>query len=491
MLERYDTEGFFDELIGPDGRPREASAPLLTRLAEFSDGNLRLRQRAAEAALLQSGITFNVYDDGRAAERIIPFDVIPRVIAADDWSPVEAGLIQRIHAMNCFIDDMFGDRRIVAEGVIPERFLHTGREQIWDRCRGIKPPRGIYCHISGIDLVRDGDGTFRVLEDNLRCPSGVSYVLENRRILKQTLPRVFDAMQVRPVDDYPELLLRTLRHIAPVGVEQPTVVVLSPGVFNSAYFEHAYLAQQMGVGLVTGSDLVVQDGRVHRITTDGLDRVDVIYRRIDDDFLDPKWFRPDSMLGVPGLMEVYAAGNLGLANAPGTGIADNKVVYAFVPDMIRFYLDQDPILSNVDTWLCGRDADRAHVLANLDKLVVKPAHEAGGKGILIGPHASAAERAATADAVRADPDNWIAQPTLALSRAPTLVMPDAGNPGSGEPADVTLEGRHIDLRPFILYGPQIRVLPGGLTRVALRKGSLIVNSSMGGGTKDTWVLGSH
>ena len=482
MFDNYATDNFFDEMITDAGAPRPASQLLIDRLAKLGPGDLQRLQTAADAALLQSGITFNVYDDGQARERIIPFDVIPRVIRGEDFAPVEAGLRQRIQALNLFIHDIFHERRIVAEGHIPEKFLHTGRESVWDCCRGLTPPRQIYCHIAGIDLVRDDSGAFMVLEDNLRCPSGVSYVLENRRVLKETLPRVFDSMRVRPVDDYPEQLLQTLRYSAPEGVDRPRVVVMSPGVYNSAYFEHAYLAQQMGVPLVTGSDLVVEGDRVHMITTDGLRRVDVIYRRIDDDFLDPEVFRKDSLLGVPGLMRVYAAGRLTLANAPGCGIADNKVIYAFVPQMIRFYLDEEPILPNVETYLCGREADRQHVLGALDKLVVKPAHEAGGKGILIGPHATQAQRDAMADAIRDDPDNFIAQPTLSLSRAPTLIRDGDGDGG------VHIEGRHIDLRPFILSGRSTHVLPGGLTRVALKKGSLIVNSSMGGGTKDTWVL---
>ena len=481
MFESYAGVQGYDELLAAPGQPRTFAAGLTGRLERLGLGDLHGRQAAAEAALLQSGITFNVYDDGEATERIIPFDLIPRVIPSQEWAQVEAGLIQRITALNLFIGDIFHDRRIVEEGVVPPEFLATGREKVWDVCRYVKPPRNIYCHIAGIDLIRDGEGRFMVLEDNLRCPSGVSYVLENRRVLKQTLPQSFESLNVRPVDSYPEQLLKCLQHIAPAGVDRPNVVVMSPGVYNSAYFEHAYLAQQMGVPLVTGSDLVVDDGRVRSVTTRGLKRVDVIYRRVDDDFLDPTVFRKDSLLGVPGLFEVYRRGHLGLANAPGTGIADNKVIYAFVPDMIRFYLKQEPILPNVDTFLCGRDADRQHVLANLDKLVVKPAHEAGGKGILIGPHASQAQRDAMADAVRADPANFIAQPTLNLSTAPTMVQREGGG--------IAIEPRHIDLRPFILVGRDVQVLSGGLTRVALKKGSLIVNSSMGGGTKDTWVLG--
>jgi uncharacterized circularly permuted ATP-grasp superfamily protein len=340
---------------------------------------------------------------------------------------------------------------------------------------GLRPPRGIWCHITGTDLVRDHDGQIYVLEDNLRCPSGVSYVLENRQVLKRTFPQVFEASRVRPVDDYPSRLLDMLQYLAPDGVTAPTVVVLTPGIHNSAYFEHAFLAQQMGIELVEGRDLVVTDGFVFMRTTKGLQRVDVIYRRLDDDFLDPLTFRADSLLGVPGLFQVYKAGRVALANAPGTGVADDKVIYAYVPKIIRYYLGEDSILPNVPTYVCWDDTERQHVVANLDKLVVKVANESGGYGMLIGPHASVAERAEFAERIQAAPRNYIAQPTLALSRAPVIV-------------EDHFEGRHVDLRPYILYGQEIYVLPGGLTRVALRKGSLVVNSSQGGGSKDTWVL---
>jgi uncharacterized circularly permuted ATP-grasp superfamily protein len=469
----YQTDGFFDELLTDSGEPRLGSLPLINRLESLSEGELLHRQQAAESALYESGITFSVYGEGEATERIIPFDVVPRIIEADDWARVEQGLKQRIEALNLFLADIYSKQQIIADKVIPGSFIEADHPT-WKKLAGLTPPRQRWCHISGIDLVRDADG-FKVLEDNLRCPSGVSYVLENRRVLKQTFPRVFEALPIRTVDDYPERLLSTLMDLAPEAVDRPQIVVLTPGIYNSAYFEHAYLAQQMGVPLVQGSDLIVHDGYVMMRTTNGLARVDVIYRRIDDDFIDPTWFNPDSVLGVPGIMDVYAAGRVALANAPGCGIADNKVIYAFVPDMIRYYLKQDPILPNVETFLCARDADRNHVLNHLDELVVKPAHEAGGKGILIGPHASEAERDAMAEKINGDPDDFIAQPTLSLSRAPTIV-------------EDHFEGRHVDLRPYILYGKDIYILPGGLTRVALRKGSLVVNSSQGGGTKDTWVL---
>lgn len=469
----YATEGFFDEMLTDDGEPRTSAQPLIQRLEALEDGELQLRQRAAEAALYEAGITFSVYGEGEATERIIPFDVVPRMISAGDWAAVDAGLRQRIQALNLFLADIYGKRQIIADGVIPQQFVEADHPT-WKKLRGIVPPKNVWCHISGIDLVRDAEG-FKVLEDNLRCPSGVSYVLENRRVLKQTFPRVFGSLPIRSIDDYPEKLLDTLMQVAPDVPGRPQIVVLTPGIYNSAYFEHSYLAQQMGVPLVQGSDLVVDDGYVKMRTTYGLERVDVIYRRIDDDFIDPNWFNPDSVLGVPGLMDAYTSGKVALANAPGCGIADNKVIYAFVPDMIKYYLGQDAILPNVETFLCARPAEKQHVLENLDKLVVKPAHEAGGKGIMVGAHASQAEREETAARIKADPDDYIAQPTLSLSRAPTII-------------EDRYEGRHVDLRPYILTGEDIHMLPGGLTRVALRKGSLIVNSSQGGGTKDTWVL---
>lgn len=469
----YLTGDFFDELIMEGGNPRVGAMPLVKRIDELPTKELLRRQRLAESSLYGMGITFNVYGDDRATERIIPFDIVPRIIEDHVWDRVERGLKQRIEALNLFVDDCYHDRKIIKDKVVPEEFLGVTMSSEW--CKGFTPPRGVWCHISGIDLARDRDGRFYVLEDNLRCPSGVSYVLENRRVLKRTFPSVFDTQHVRPVDDYPEKLLATLQYLAPDSIERPCVVVLTPGIYNSAYFEHAYLAAQMGVQLVEGSDLVVSDGYVKMRTTHGLERVDVIYRRIDDDFIDPKAFHPDSALGVPGIMEVYRNGRVALANAPGAGIADDKVIYAFVPDMIRYYLDQDPIIENVHTFICSRDDERAHVLANLDKLVVKPANDSGGKGIMVGPHATRKEHEEMAERIKADPRNYIAQPTLALSRAPTII-------------NETLKGRHVDLRPYVLYGEEIFVLPGGLTRVALREGSLVVNSSQGGGTKDTWVV---
>jgi uncharacterized circularly permuted ATP-grasp superfamily protein len=472
----YDTEGFFDEMFDVDGAPRNGAAPLLARIAELADGELMSRQRAAERAFWELGITFNVYGSEEGTERIFPFDIIPRIVSAADWKLVEAGLKQRIRALNLFIDDIYHEQEIVNAGVLPADLILSAKGFL-PPCIGLAPPQGVWCHITGSDLVRDRDGRMYVLEDNLRCPSGVSYVLENRQVLKRTFPQVFEASKVRPVDDYPSRLLEMLQAMAPDGRRTPTVVVLTPGMYNSAYFEHAFLAQQMGVELVEGRDLVVADGDVKMRTTKGLQRVDVIYRRIDDAFLDPLTFRPDSLLGVPGLLDVYRAGRVALANAPGTGIADDKAVYAYVPNMIRFYLGEDVLLSNVPTYQCLDDEQRHYVLAHLDTLVVKAVNESGGYGMLVGPHASEADRAVFAKAIEAHPRNYIAQPMLALSRAPVIV-------------DERFEGRHVDLRPYVLYGggAEPYVMPGGLTRVALQKGSLVVNSSQGGGSKDTWVM---
>lgn len=468
----YDTGGFFDEMFFPDGQPRPGSRMVVELIRSMSEGDLIRRQRAAELAFLNMGITFN--SQGSGVERILPFDLIPRIVDGNDWHKIERGLEQRITALNLFLDDIYHDQKILKDGVIPEYVIESS-EHYLRQCEGLNPPRGIWCHVAGTDLVRDGDGEVFVLEDNLRCPSGVSYVLENRQIMKRTFPQVFEACRVRPIDDYPSRLLETLQHLAPPGILSPTVAVLTPGIYNSAYFEHSYLAQQMGVELVEGSDLVATEGALYMRTTKGLKPVDVLYRRMDDSFLDPLAFRSDSMLGVPGLMEVYRNGRLGLANAPGTGVADDKVVYAYVPEIIKYYLGEEPVLNNVPTFLCWDDKERSHVLANLDKLVVKPANESGGYGIMVGPHSTAQQREDCAALVRANPRGYIAQPTLALSRSPVII-------------DDHFEGRHVDLRPFALHGEEIYVMPGGLTRAALTKGSLVVNSSQGGGSKDTWVL---
>ena len=470
----YQLDDFYDELFASPAEPRLGAQLLIEKIDSLSAENLLAKQKAAETMLLQMGITFAVYGSEEGAEKIFPFDIIPRIVDGREWNRIEAGLKQRIFALNAFIDDIYNGRRIVKDRVIPEEVILSSRTYR-KVCEGFSPPHKIWCHITGTDLVRDRDGTFYVLEDNLRCPSGVSYVLENRQVLKRTFPQVFEASKVRPVDDYPNRLLDILEYLAAENVASPTIGVLTPGSYNSAYFEHSFLARQMGVELVEGQDLVVHNGFVHMQTTKGLQQVDVLYRRIDDDFIDPLAFRPDSMLGVPGLMEVYKSGRLAMANAPGTGIADDKVIYAYVPQIIKYYTGEDPILPNVPTYVCSQPKEQAYVLENLDKLVVKAANESGGYGMLVGPHASKAEREKFAGLIRENPRNYMAQPTLALSRAPTII-------------EDGIEGRHVDLRPYILYGEDIYVLPGGLTRVALRKGSLVVNSSQGGGSKDTWVV---
>jgi len=470
----YDLGGFHDEMFVAPGQPHPAASILYETLRQMSDEELHHRRQAAELALLNMGITFTVYGDESGTERIFPFDIIPRIIPPDDWVRIEGGLKQRIHALNLFLDDVYGDRKVIRDGIVPAHVVDSSR-CLRHECTGIKPPQGIWCHVTGTDLVRDNDGTFYVLEDNLRCPSGISYVLENRQVMKRTFPMVFGSSNVRPVDDYPTHLLEALQFLAPAGVTNPNVVILTPGIYNSAYFEHSFLAQKMGIELVMGSDLVVHDGFVMMRTTQGLQRVDVIYRRIDDDFLDPEAFRKDSLIGVPGLFDCYKQGRVAIANAPGTGVADDKVIYAYVPRLIKYYLDEDPILPNVPTFPCWEEKEREHVLANLDKFVVKAANEAGGYGMLVGPHATPTQRREFAELIRANPRNYIGQPTVSLSRAPTLV-------------DGECEGRHVDLRPYIVYGKEIYVLPGGLTRVALKRGSLVVNSSQGGGSKDTWVV---
>jgi uncharacterized circularly permuted ATP-grasp superfamily protein len=472
-LDSYATE-FFDEILLPEGKPRPGTDLLVRRLEAMTTADLQRRQLAADVAMLNMGITFSVYGTSAGSERILPFDIIPRIIDRTEWAKIEAGLKQRIQALNLFIDDLYGDQRIVRDRVVPEELIVTAKT-FRPECRGIRPPGGVWCHVTGTDLVRDRDGQVYVLEDNLRVPSGVSYVLENREVMKRTFPQVFSGLSVAPVEDYPERLLEMLQSCAPPSVTEPNIVVLTPGVFNSAYFEHSFLAQQMGVELVQGSDLIVAGGYVCMRTTRGLRRVDVIYRRIDDDFLDPRSFRADSMLGVSGLMEVYRAGRVTLCNAPGTGVADDKAVYAYVPQIIRYYLGEDAILQNVPTYLCSDAKQREYVLAHMDELVHKPTNESGGYGILVGPRATKEELSRYAEQIMANPRGYIAQPMLRLSTVPTII-------------DGQVEARHVDLRPFILHGKEIYVLPGGLTRVALRKGSTIVNSSQGGGSKDTWVL---
>jgi uncharacterized circularly permuted ATP-grasp superfamily protein len=470
----YEISGYFDEMIGEDGRPRSAAKPLVKDIELLPEGELDLRQKAAERALIQAGITFNVYSNSQGVEKTLPFDLIPRIVGSTEWKRIERGLKQRITALNQFIQDLYHEQKILRDGIIPREIIHSSTG-FREECVGLNPPRGIWCHITGTDLVRHGDGHIYVLEDNLRCPSGVSYVLENRRLMKRLFPEVFSTARVRPVSDYPSKLRDMLEYLAPPGVVEPRVVLLTPGIYNAAYFEHSFLAQQMGVELVEGSDLLVHDNYVWMRTTKGFERVDVIYRRIDDDFLDPLTFRSDSMLGVPGLMKVYQAGNVALANAPGTGVADDKVVYAYVPRIIKYYLGEDAIIPNVPTYICSEKSDLDYVIEHMQELVVKAANESGGYGMLVGPHSTREKIEDFKSKVRAQPRNYIAQPTLSLSRVPTI-------------CDGRLEGRHVDLRPYILYGSDVFVLPGGLTRVALRKGSLVVNSSQGGGSKDTWVM---
>jgi uncharacterized circularly permuted ATP-grasp superfamily protein len=462
----------FDELRDYDGIPRHAA--LSDCLNTMAVEVLAERQRFAEEELLEMGITFAVYGNDEGTEKIWPFDIVPRPVPWYEWQLVEAGLKQRIKALNLFLDDIYSDGRILKEGIVPEALVLSAKTYRKE-CAGIKPPGGVWTHVTGTDLIRDSDGTIYVLEDNLRCPSGVSYVLENREIMKRVLPEVFFGSAIASIEDYPERLLETLLKTAPAHVTRPTAVVLTPGIYNSAYFEHSFLAQQMGIELVTGPDLFVENDVVWMKTTHGPQRVDVIYRRIDDDFIDPECFRADSMLGVPGLMRAYRKGTVTLANAPGTGIADDKAIYAYVPEIIRFYLSEDAILPNVPTYLCSDPSQCQFVLEHLDELVVKPTNESGGYGILMGPTSTAEEREKCAAAIRKDPRNYIAQPMLTLSTVPTIVN------------DVLMP-RHVDLRPFILYGEDLFVLPGGLTRVALKQGSMIVNSSQGGGSKDTWVL---
>jgi uncharacterized circularly permuted ATP-grasp superfamily protein len=472
----YRPAPFFDELITEKGNPRAPSRALISYLSSLSDEDIISRKLAAESTIRELGVSFTVYTDEGNIDRAWPFDIIPRVISKSQWDITAAGLSQRLEALNLFINDLYHDQKIIKDGVIPE-FILKQSKNYRPECEGVSPKHGAWAHVCGTDIVRDDKGDFYVLEDNLRVPSGVSYMLENRSIMKRVLPEVFENIDIAPVGDYPAQLFDMLSSLSPRPQDVPVVAVLTPGIYNSAYFEHAFLAQQMGAELVEGSDLVVQsDDCVYMKTVEGLERVDVIYRRVDDLFLDPEVFHPDSVLGVPGLMRAWRAGNVALANAPGAGVADDKVVYAYVPEIIKYYLDQDPIIPNVETYLCFDDKQREYVLANLDKLVVKPANESGGYGMLVGPHATKKDIKMFAELIKENPRNYIAQPTLALSTAPTLVSNNA------------VEPRHLDLRPFILQGKNKYVTTGGLTRVALKKGSLVVNSSQGGGSKDTWIV---
>jgi uncharacterized circularly permuted ATP-grasp superfamily protein len=471
----YDPGEFYDELISTPGYPRAAARPLAAWLRSLSDEDLQSRKVDAELAIIDKGVTFTVYSDGENIDRAWPFDIIPRVLPVREWRNIEAGLKQRLQALNFFIHDLYHDQKIIRDGIIPRELIEQSKG-FRKECVGITPTHNVWAHICGSDLVRDKDGTVYVLEDNLRVPSGVSYMIENREVSKRVLPDLFENNTILPVDDYPDRLLEMLQSIAPARRITPEVVVLTPGIYNSAYFEHAFLARSMGAELVEGADLEVgKDDLVYMRTIQGLARVDVIYRRIDDLFLDPEVFNTDSALGVPGLMRAWRKGNVALANAPGCGVADDKVVYSYVPDIIRYYLDEDALLPNVPTFRCNDRQQREHVLANLETMVVKPANESGGYGMLVGPQSSAKEREAFRRRVDENPRDYIGQPALNLSTAPTL-------------CDHTLEPRHLDLRPFILQGKNTYVTTGGLTRVAMTKGSLVVNSSQGGGSKDTWVV---
>jgi uncharacterized circularly permuted ATP-grasp superfamily protein len=476
IFDGYDHQGFFDEVFDDEGTIRPHYRALVKRLAELSPEELVRRERLRDESFRNQGITFTVYGETEGIERTFPMDLLPRVIPADEWATIEAGLVQRVETLNAFLDDLYvGERAVLRDGILP-RWLVTSSSGFEHEAFGVPVPMGARCLVAGIDLVRDAEGTYRVLEDNLRSPSGISYVIENRVSMTHVLPAAFSDYDVRQVDHYGKALFDALTSLAPASAgDDPTVVVLTPGIHNSAYFEHAFLARQMGVELVEGRDLVVDDHVVAMRTTRGLERVDVIYRRIDDGFLDPVVFRPDSELGVPGLMAAARSGNVTIANAVGNGVADDKAVYAFVPDLIRYYQAEEPILPNVPTYLLWDEEQRAAAMDRIDELVVKPVAESGGYGMCIGPAATDHELATARARVEANPRNYIAQEVVNLSRHPTLVGDH-------------LEGRHVDLRPFVLSGPSITVIPGGLTRVALRKGSLVVNSSQGGGSKDTWVL---
>ncbi|MEO1038667.1 MAG: circularly permuted type 2 ATP-grasp protein [Pseudomonadota bacterium] len=474
LFEGYDSGGYFCELFGGDAGGRTLPSALVERLQRLELRALKRRAKDASQQLMDLGITFTVYSDRDTIDRVLPFDPIPRILSRTDWDQIERGVKQRVAAINAFLDDVYNDGKILRDGAIPAELIKANKHYL-KAMEGFHPPGGVYAHIAGIDLVRDGSGEFRVLEDNARTPSGVSYVVENRHLMMRAFPDLAEGVGIANVDDYGARLMQALSALAPGGMRDPCVALLSPGVFNSAYFEHVFLAREMGATLVEGRDLVVQDDCVFMRTTDGLERVDVIYRRIDDDFLDPQAFRSDSMLGAPGLFAAYKKGHVTLANAPGAGVADDKAVYAYMPRIIEYYLGEDPIIANVDTHICREPEGLAYTLDHLDQLVTKPVGESGGYGVVIGPRASNRELAALRRQLKADPSNYISQPMVDLSVSPTLA-------GAG------IGPRHVDLRPFAVTGRDTWVLPGGLTRVAMRKGSLVVNSSQGGGSKDTWVL---
>nr|WP_067866924.1 circularly permuted type 2 ATP-grasp protein [Neptuniibacter marinus] len=476
IWDNYQSKQHYDELITPTGRARDSADKLVKHISEMDEKDLDRRRQMADVTIQEMGISFTVYTEEGNIDRAWPFDIIPRTIPAPLWKTTADGLKQRLKALNMFIDDLYHDQNVIKDGIIPEHIIKESKN-FRPECVGVNPAHGVWAHICGTDLVRDADGQFYVLEDNLRVPSGVSYMLENRAITKRILPEMFEKENILPLDDYPEQLFDMLLSLSPREIEEPEIVVLTPGIFNSAYFEHAFLAQKMGVELVEGSDLFVDDDDcVYMKTISGPERVDVIYRRIDDLFIDPEVFDKESVLGVPGMMRAWKAGNVALANAPGAGVADDKVIYAYVPKIIEYYLNEKPILPNVETFLCEDPEQRAYVLEHLDELVIKPANESGGYGMLIGPHSTKKEQATFAELIQENPRNYIAQPTLSLSTAPTLISSN------------TMEPRHLDLRPFILQGKNTYVTTGGLTRVAMKKGSLVVNSSQGGGSKDTWIV---
>ncbi|WP_026954578.1 circularly permuted type 2 ATP-grasp protein [Algoriphagus vanfongensis] len=471
-IEGYNASDHYDEMFTETGVIRQHYEEFSQGLKKIALKKMNHLQFSANQTQKAMGMTFNVYHDNQGLEKILHLDIIPRIIPNEEWLHLESGLKQRTYALNLFLQDIYNDRKILKDGIVPEELI-LGSKDYLKPCVGLTPPKGIWCHITGTDLVKNKDGEYYILEDNLRCPSGVSYMLESREIIKRAYPDIFNQKGIRPVSDYPAKLLRMLQHLS--NKAKPVVGVLTPGIYNSAYYEHSYLALQMGVELVNGVDLIVEDKKVYMQTTKGLEQIDVLYRRIDDVFLDPRTFRPDSMLGVPGIFEAYKAGNVALANAPGTGVADDKAVYAYVPKIIKYYLGEDPILNNVPTYLCREEKDRKYVLDHIHELVVKETNAAGGYGMLIGPKASSEEHAKFKELIKANPTNYIAQPTLSLSTVPSLT-------------EEGVQARHVDLRPYILYGNEIEVIPGALTRVALKKGSLVVNSSQGGGSKDTWVL---
>jgi uncharacterized circularly permuted ATP-grasp superfamily protein len=471
---RYEFNGSYDEMFRSTDLPRKQYRPLYTQLLNLGADELRRSKQEADQSFFNQGITFTVYGSEKGTERIFPHDLLPRIITAAEWETIERGLTQRITALNLFLKDVYHEARIIEEGVVPAKIVYTCKHYRREM-RGIKVPRDVYVTVVGTDLIRTPEGNFVVLEDNLRVPSGVSYMLTSRRVMKHIFPTLFRKCRVRPIEQYSQVLLSALKSLAPEGRTEPTVVLLTPGSYNSAYFEHTYLARQMGIELVEGRDLLVHDNVVYMRTTFGLQRVDVIYRRIDDDYLDPLVFEGHSALGAVGLFNAYRAGNVAFANALGTGVADDKAIYAYVPKIIKYYLNEDPILENVETLLMSDAAQRDHVCQKLDQYVVKAVGESGGYGMLIGPHSTSEQRSEFRDRIMAEPRNYIAQPTINLSTAPCFV-------------DGTIQPRHVDLRPYVVYGENITIVPGGLTRVALRKGSLVVNSSQGGGSKDTWVL---